>query len=55
MNQDRKQIPVRIPPGLKERLQASAHENKRSVTREVEVILERALTPVVIDCGEVRS
>jgi hypothetical protein len=37
---------VRVPLELKQRVEESARANRRSVVREVQVLLERAVTPV---------
>lgn len=37
----RREMTLRIPAELKERLEAMAQENKRSLTREIEMALEQ--------------
>jgi hypothetical protein len=37
---------VRIPMDLKQRVEESARTNRRSVVREIQVLLERAVTHV---------
>ena len=39
-------IHLYIPLALKERIAASARANRRNVAREIQVLLERAVTPV---------
>ena len=36
---------IRVPIELKERVAESARTNRRSIVREVQVLLERAVTP----------
>jgi hypothetical protein len=37
---DRKQLPVRVPLGLKRDIERVAKENRRSVTAEIQVAIE---------------
>jgi hypothetical protein len=37
---------VRVPLALKERVAESARSNRRSIVREIQVLLERAVAPV---------
>jgi hypothetical protein len=36
---------VRVPLELKQRVEESARANRRSIVREIQVLLERAVTP----------
>ena len=42
---DRRHMNLRLPPALMESLRARADENKRSMTREIEIAVERHLSP----------
>jgi hypothetical protein len=45
MQEEREAMLLRLPPALKEAMRVLARENKRSLTREVEVALERHVAP----------
>jgi hypothetical protein len=45
MEETREALLLRLPSDLKERLEISARENRRSTTREVQVALELYLAP----------
>jgi hypothetical protein len=41
-------IHLYVPLALKERVEASARANRRSVAREIQVLLEQAVAPVPV-------
>jgi predicted transcriptional regulator len=41
MAEIREQLIVRVPPALKKSVSDIAHQNRRSMTREVQAVLER--------------
>jgi predicted HicB family RNase H-like nuclease len=44
-SEERTRVLLRLPPELKRALEASAATNRRSLTREIQVVLEQRVAP----------
>ena len=49
--QKRREMTLRIPPELKDKLETLAESNKRSLTREIELALEKYVREQGVDYG----